>query len=99
MKDEYAQRSVSCVIEKVDRGRSGKEGWCVDSSSSILLQRIEYHVSNASQWLGVAQSKPIHRHVSNVNIGPCSTRGFQGWLRWERISCLLGIRERRIQEK
>jgi len=38
MKDVDAQRSVSCVFEKVDRGGSGKEGWYVDSSSSILLE-------------------------------------------------------------
>jgi hypothetical protein len=73
-------------------GRSawfGEEGW-TDSSSSILLERIEYHVSNASQWLGIAQSKPIEWHVSNVNIGQYRTKGFMA--DWYRILCLLGIR-------
>ena len=59
---------------RVDWRSSEREGWWTGSSSSILLERIEYHVSNASQWLGIAQSKPIERHVSNVNIGQYRTK-------------------------
>lgn len=42
---------------------------------------MEYHVSDASQWLDMAESKQMERHVSDVNIGLCRIVGLtEDWL-------------------
>lgn len=47
----------------------------IESSSSILLERIAQHVSNASQWLYMAQGKQTVWHIPNVNVKQCRTEG------------------------